>query len=97
MDVAFGDPQSDEEREIRDMIEQFDAAQASRLEQEVFKQRKRLADAERTLQTKTTKAATESRRIATDKIAWALGKLADIRRTEPKDRHRPYYEHRMAI
>ena len=36
----------------------------------LFKQRARLADAERTLQTKTTKAATESRRIATDKIEW---------------------------
>ena len=33
-----------------------------------------------------TKAATESRRIATDKIAWAMGKLSDLRRTELKDR-----------
>lgn len=47
---------------------------------------KRLADAERTLQTKATKAATESRRIATDKISWSMGKLADLNRTELKDR-----------
>lgn len=39
---------------------------------------KRLADAERTLQTKTTKAALESKRIAGDKIEWALGKLSDL-------------------
>ena len=51
-----------------------------RLEQDLFKQRKRLADAERTLQTKLTKAASESRRIATDEIEWTLGKLERARR-----------------
>jgi len=86
MDAAFAHPQSDDEREIKRMIDAFDAAQTAKLETELFKQRKRLADAERTLQKKTTKAATESKRIATDKIAWALGKIADSKRTEPKDR-----------
>jgi putative SOS response-associated peptidase YedK len=85
MDAAFADPRDDDQREIKTMIDQFDAEQASKLEQEVFKQRKRLADAERTLQTKVTKAATDSKRIATDKVAWALGKLADLRRAELKD------------
>jgi len=82
MDAAFSDPQNDAERKIKGLIDEFDKQQASKLEQEVFKQKKRLADAERSLQTKATKAATESKRIATDKIAWALGKLADLRRTE---------------
>jgi putative SOS response-associated peptidase YedK len=82
MDAAFSEPQTDDERQIKQMIERFNAEQASKLEQELFKQRKRLADAERILQTKTTKAAQESRRIATDKVEWALGKLADLRRTE---------------
>ena len=82
MDAAFSDPQNDAERKIKGLIDEFDKQQASKLEQEVFKQKKRLADAERSLQTKGTKAATESKRIATDKIAWALGKLADLRRTE---------------
>jgi hypothetical protein len=82
MDAAFADPQNDAERRIRALIDEFDQQQASKLEQEVFKQRKRLADAQRMLQTRTTKAALESKRIATDKIAWALGKLADLRRTE---------------
>lgn len=85
MDAAFADPQSEEERRIRALIAQYDREQASTLEQEVFKQRKRLADAERALQSKSTKAATESRRIATAKVEWALGKLADLRRTSLTD------------
>ena len=85
MDAAFADPHSDEEREIAALIARHDREQAALLEQEVFKQRKRLADAERTLQVKTTKAATESRRIATTKVEWALGKLADLRRTSITD------------
>jgi putative SOS response-associated peptidase YedK len=81
MDAAFAHPQTDDERAIKAMIDAWDREQASKLEQELFKQRKRLADAERTLQLKTTKAATESKRIATSKVEWALGKLADLRRT----------------
>ncbi|MED5681949.1 hypothetical protein VZ111_22745, partial [Enterobacter hormaechei] len=49
-------------------------------------QRTRLADAERTLQTKATKAAAESKRIATDKIDATIRRLDDLRRAEPKDR-----------
>lgn len=82
MDAAFSEPATDDERQIKEMIDAYDKEQTSKLEQELFKQRKRLADAERTLQTRTTKAATESKRIATDKVEWCLGKLADLRRTE---------------
>ncbi|WP_087660755.1 SOS response-associated peptidase family protein, partial [Caballeronia terrestris] len=39
-----------------------------------------------TLQTKTTKAATESKRIATDKIETSLRRLEDINRTMPEPR-----------
>lgn len=81
MDVAFAQSSAPQERRIAEMIQAFDAGQATKLEQDLFKQKKRLADAQRTLQTKTTKAATESQRIATEKIAWTLGKLADLRRT----------------
>ncbi len=72
--------------EIAQSIAAFDAGEIAKLEQEVFKQKKRLADAERTLQTKITKKAQEDQRIATNKIEWALGKLADIKRTDPKPR-----------
>ena len=85
MDAAFADTRTEEEREIAGLIARYDRQQASTLEQEVFKQRKRLADAERALQAKTTKAATESKRIATAKVEWALGKLADLRRTSITD------------
>jgi hypothetical protein len=86
MDAAFSVPQSDEERRIKEAIDRFNGEQATKLEQELFKQRARLADAERTLQGKTTKAATESKRIATSKIESALRGLDDLRRTELKDR-----------
>jgi len=86
MDAAFASPQTDDERQIKVLIDQYNAAQVTKLEQELFKQRTRLADAERVLRTKTTKAATESKRIATDKIEWATGKLADLRRTDLQDR-----------
>lgn len=85
MDAAFAEPANDEEREIKALIDAHDAEQRTKLEQELFRQRKRLADAERTLQAKTTKAALESKRIATDKIEWCRGKLSDLRRVELND------------
>jgi putative SOS response-associated peptidase YedK len=86
LDAAFANPQTDDERKIKSLIDEYNAQQIAKLEQEIFAQRKRLADAQRTLQTRVTKAASESKRIATDKVSKALGRLADIRRTELKDR-----------
>jgi putative SOS response-associated peptidase YedK len=83
---SFAEPQTDAEREIKALIDRFNAGQVTKLEQDLFKQRKRLADAERSLETKVTKAATESQRIANDKILWTRGKLDDIQRTEPQPR-----------
>jgi len=81
--LGSDDPSLDEARQA---IREFHSAEAKRLEQEVFKQRARLAEAERKLATKTTKAAQESQRIASNKTAWAMGKLGDLRRTEPLER-----------
>ncbi len=86
MDAAFANPATDDEREIKALIDAYSGQEATKLERELFKQRTRLVDAERTLQTKTTKKATEDQRIATEKIAWIMGKLADLRRTDLKDR-----------
>ena len=91
MEDAFAHPRTDDERKVWDLIQAIRSREATALEQKLFKQRKRLADAERTLANKTTKAATESRRIATDKISWAMGKLADLRRVEPKARDSRIY------
>jgi len=86
MDAVFAHPKTSDERAIKALIDEYETSQAAKLEQELFKQKKRLADAERTLQTKPTKKAQEDQRIATDKIAWSLAKLNDLRRTEPKDK-----------
>lgn len=83
LELAFcADPRSAEEREIADAIAAWQSAEALRLEAELFKQKKRLADAERVLAGKPTKKAAEDSRIAGEKIAWLLGKLADLRRTQ---------------
>jgi putative SOS response-associated peptidase YedK len=79
MEAAFVDGPAGGER-ILEAIAKFGEAESIKLEQELFKQRRRLVDAERSLQTKATKAALESQRIARNKIDWAMGKLADLSR-----------------
>lgn len=86
MDAAFADPHSDVEREIRTSIERFNAQQTAALEEELFRQRTRLADAERKLAAKPTKAAADSKRIATGKIDATKLRLDDLKRSEPEDR-----------
>jgi len=88
MDDAFLRASTPETRAIADRIEAWNTRQATELEQLLFRQRKRLADAERTLQTKSTKKALDDQRIATNKIDWTKSKLADLRRTTPEDRDR---------
>ena len=85
VEAAFAHPQTDEERDIQALIEEFRQHQASKFEQEVFEQRTRLVEADRRLATKVTKAASESKRIATDKVERALSKIADLRRDEPRE------------
>jgi len=82
MEAAFAEPRSDMEREIKALIEEFAAEQEIKLQQDIFKQRTRLADAERSLLTKTTKKASEEKRISTDNIDKAKKKLADLSRTD---------------
>ncbi|MFM0097547.1 SOS response-associated peptidase family protein [Paraburkholderia nemoris] len=85
MEAAFSDATTDDERRIQALIAESNALRATELEQELFKQRTRLADAERILATKATKAATESKRIASDKIDAAARRLTDLKRTTLKD------------
>jgi putative SOS response-associated peptidase YedK len=82
----FAQPKNEQEVQIKTLIDAYNTAQASTLEQDLFKQRKRLADAERGLQIRSTKKDADSRRIATTKIEWAKGKLADLRRSQLEDR-----------
>jgi putative SOS response-associated peptidase YedK len=71
----FDSPKNDQEARVKALIDQHRANETTKLEQEVFAQKKRLADAERTLASKPTKAAAESKRIATSKIDAALTRL----------------------
>jgi putative SOS response-associated peptidase YedK len=86
-EAAFEHPASADEQGIRDHILRHRAAQAAAIEQDLFKQKTRLADAERKLAVKQTKAALESQRIATDKLARGHNRLKDLNRFElqPRD------------
>src|SRR3954468_12582838 len=59
----FDEPRNEGERKIKAFIDEYRAAEITKLEREVFTQKKRLGDAERTLASKPTKAASESKRI----------------------------------
>ncbi len=78
----FDGPRSLDERRIRELVDQHRAATIPKLEQDIFTQRKRLADAERTLKTKQTKKALEDQRIATSKIEIAIEKLSLLNGTQ---------------
>ena len=80
----FDDPMVPGQAEIRWAIEQWKARTIAKTEQELFAQVKRKADAERALQTKTTKKAQEDLRISTDKISKFKTKLDELKRSELK-------------
>ena len=79
----FHEKKTDAERRIKSYIDQYRSAEITKLEREVFAQKKRLADAERALASKPTKAAAESQRIATNKIEQALTRLERLKATQP--------------
>jgi putative SOS response-associated peptidase YedK len=79
----FDAPKNDREARIKSFIDQYRDAEITKLEREVFAQKKRLADAERTLASKPTKAAAESKRIAGNKIEQALTRLERIKAEKP--------------
>jgi hypothetical protein len=86
MEAPFETPASEPEVAVKAAIDAYKAAQIPKVQQELFAQRKRLADAERILAKKPTKAAAESQRIATDKIEAARAKLIDFGRAELEER-----------
>lgn len=84
LEAQFLSPKTEEERDIKTAIEAFRVKEAMRLEQSIFKQTKRKADAERALQTKVTKKAHEDVRIAGNRIRDDKRRLDNLRRTELK-------------
>ncbi|HEV7608510.1 MAG TPA: SOS response-associated peptidase family protein [Steroidobacteraceae bacterium] len=79
----FDEPKTDGERRIKTSIDQYREAEITKLEREVFIQHKRLVDAERSLAAAPTKAATESKRIAGNKIEQAMTRLERLKATKP--------------
>lgn len=75
----------------RSLILEYEEAEKTRTEAELFAQRRRLADAERKLAAKPTKTAANEQRIAGNLIKRALSKLEDLRRTEPLARDNRVY------
>lgn len=84
MDDSFANPRNDDEWRIKALIDECNTAEMHTVEEKLFKQRARLAGAERTLLAKTTKKATEDKRIATNKIDDFLEKLDNLQRKESK-------------
>src|SRR5688572_20062120 len=79
----FDQPKNVAELRIKESIDAYRSAEIAKLERDVFAQKKRLADAERTLASKPTKAAAESRRIATNKIESAITRLERLKAVKP--------------
>lgn len=88
---AFAHPHTEGEREVHAAIDEWKSAQFQAFEQELFKQKKRLADAERTLKIKVTKKADNDQRIAGIKIRQLKVKLDDLKRTKPLPRDSRIY------
>jgi putative SOS response-associated peptidase YedK len=83
-EANFDDPTNDQERRVKDAIEQHRSRTAAKFEKDLFSQKTRLVNAERSLSTKETKKAREDVRIATVKIATLSTKLSDLRSSDLK-------------
>jgi putative SOS response-associated peptidase YedK len=85
-EANFDEPTTEQGRRIKSAIDEHRSRLATKTEQDLFTQKTRLVNAERSLQSKETKKSREDVRIATTKIASLSEKLSDLRRTEPKAR-----------
>jgi putative SOS response-associated peptidase YedK len=85
-EANFDEPTTDQGRRIKSAIDEHRSRTASKIEKDLFTQKTRLVNAERSLKTKETKKAREDVRIATAKIDSLTEKLSDLRRSEPKSR-----------
>ncbi|RYG86503.1 hypothetical protein EON77_03700, partial [bacterium] len=75
LDLALLRSDRPEHEPLRESIRAWRRTSVAKLEKELFAQRKRLSDAERTLKARTTKKALEDQRIASSKVKLALAKL----------------------
>lgn len=85
LDLALLRSDRPEHAPLRDAIRTYRRAAAAKLEAELFEQRRRLADAERALGSRTTKKALENRRIASSRITNALARLPLLAGEDPHE------------
>jgi putative SOS response-associated peptidase YedK len=85
-EANFNDPANEAEQRCREAIDVHRGRAATKFEQELFTQKTRLVNAERSLTEKETKKAREDVRIASNKIESLTTKLADLRRADPRPR-----------
>jgi putative SOS response-associated peptidase YedK len=81
-EANFDNPSGDQEHQIKAAIDEHRSRTATKVEKDLFSQKTRLVNAERSLKEKETKKAREDVRIATTKIETLTTKLSDLRRSE---------------
>jgi putative SOS response-associated peptidase YedK len=92
----FDDPATDQERRIRGAIDEHRSRLASKLEKDLFTQKTRLVNAQRSLTSKDTKKAREDVRIATAKIDTLSTKLSRLRSFEPDEEDNRIFPYQYA-
>ena len=92
------DPQSGNEKQIATLINEWHSDQVHIRQQELFKQKTRLADTERKLAAKETKKALNDKRIASNKIPWLTDKIKWHETKKPVDNdYRIFPQHYVAM
>jgi putative SOS response-associated peptidase YedK len=94
IELAFESPRDRQEAEIKQMIVEYRTRRTRELEQEIFKQKSRLATAERRLRSKATQAVLDELRVATYRIEKLVGDIRDVNRTDRREEDRrifPFY------
>jgi putative SOS response-associated peptidase YedK len=86
-EANFDEPANAQERRIKAAIDEHRSKAATKIEKDLFSQKTRLVNAERSLKEKETKKAREDVRIATARIATLSTKLSALRSAEltPED------------
>jgi putative SOS response-associated peptidase YedK len=84
-EANFDDAATDQERRIKQAIDEHRSRVSVKMEKDLFTQKTRLVNAQRSLNEKETKKAREDVRIATGKIETLSAKLSQLRTSEPNE------------
>jgi putative SOS response-associated peptidase YedK len=84
-EANFDDAATDQERRIKEAIDEHRSRVSVKMEKDLFTQKTRLVNAQRSLNEKETKKAREDVRIATGKIETLSAKLSQLRTSEPNE------------